>query len=138
MRTRVSTIKVTRRRYQCSICKSWDSSKNRIQRCEKLAVEKKFFKVGDLVTGFSRTASGGSKVYKPQKARVAKFCLEARDFRGFFDHESVMHRWVYELRWRCPLSNCETLHSDLFVYGVLKSPYISDGKYYPGVLKKVT
>lgn len=137
MRTRTTVTQVIRRRYQCSVCKRWDSSKERIRQCEKLPVEKKFFKVGDIVTGFPFLL-GGSKVSYPH-GRVVAVTLEKRDRNGFCDESDVAHRWLYEVKWKCSRGNCgceNDPHGTLLVYGVLKQPYVN-GEYLPGVLKKV-
>lgn len=138
MRTRTVVVQVTRRRYQCSVCKRWDSSKERVQRCEKLSVEKKFFKVGDVITGFQSYLSGRLKAYYPQ-ARVVAVTLEARDRNGFCDERDVAHRWLYEVKWKCSRPHCacrNNPHSNLVVYGVLKHS-CGSGEYHQGVLKKV-
>ena len=141
MRTRTVTAQVTRRRYQCSVCKRWDSSKERTQRCERLPLEKKFFKVGDIITGFVSYPSWGSGPSYPH-ARVVAVTLEARDLNGFCDQEDAAHRWLYEVRWRCSHPRCQCneykkeTHDGIHVYGVLKHPY-TNGEYHPGVLKKV-
>lgn len=137
MRTRTTVVRVTRTRYQCRVCKRWSSSKERTMRCERLPVEKKFFKVGDVITGFVSYV-GGLRTYYPH-ARVVSITLEARDRNGFCDERDVAHRWLYEVAWRCGRRHCmcsKDPHSRLLVYGVLKHSCAS-GEYHPGVLRKV-
>lgn len=105
--------------YQCDKCKTKYRSSSRARKCELMPVEKKLFRVGDLVSWRELRTCVLGKNYR-LRGKVVKILgpgLPDEDYNIKWLQGKLrdLHVFRYEVDWKCPF--CRESQSGLF-YGM--------------------
>lgn len=121
MKTITKTIpKRTVTSYQCEKCKTRYGSPKKALKCEAMPVEKKYFKIGNLVSLRELNTCGTyGKDYR-LKGRIKKIIGptlpdEEYNLKWLQNRLARLHVFQYEVHWKCPY--CNQPNSGLF-YGM--------------------